>query len=622
MGKHTLPRGSEGAYAPSQAATTNWATRSTINRFPLTQDGFYLGALTRLPTTSHRVSRRLEALISDLSQAHSIQSEWREQKTRTARQLIADLHNDVALIGIDNDMHVLTIAGTRGGKGTTSIIPNLLHYRGSVICIDPKGENARITAARRGSGLENCPGIGQRVYVLDPYRVSGLDDKYLATFNPLDFIDLDSPEVYDQAASLVGYIIVKSTSGGDVVHFDDSAITLAKGLILYVKITRQGRDDCNLLTVRRLLMEGIRAEPDHDRATEDENFSPLRALLARMEQTYDPAGVISACAATLLDMGDREFGSVLSTARRNFEFLEKLPIANVVDRSSFSIDEIKTAPEGATVFLCLPPQHMQSVGRWLRLTIGLTMERMYVLPAPDRPPALFILEEFHTLGHMPVIETAVAYAAGFGVKFHVILQDLNQLKRHYPNSWETFIGNAGVLQIFSNTDSTTLEYVSKRIGDIEITQSTRSATTSHSVSSNDASAHEKMQSLFQNRGSLSAFLNPLSATADHSKISNGYNTTSSQNDAPKVTRLIRPEEIERCFRRDAMAALVIIAGEEPLALSRLNYFETEPFASLYSVQHHKNEKDNDKSDPVTAAELFEQSTRASITSALAARTGV
>ncbi len=106
--------------------------------------------------------------------------------------------------------------------------------------------------------------------------------------------------------------------------------------------------------------------------------------------------------------------------------------------------------------------------------IGLTMERMYVLPAPeDRPPVLFVLEEFHILGHLSVIETAIAFAAGLGVKFHIILQDINQLKRHYPKSWETFVGNAGVLQVFACNDTATLEYISKRIGDTEITQVTR-----------------------------------------------------------------------------------------------------------------------------------------------------
>jgi type IV secretion system protein VirD4 len=43
--------------------------------------------------------------------------------------------------------HLLTIAPTRSGKGVGAIIPNLLTADRSVLCVDPKGENARITAA-------------------------------------------------------------------------------------------------------------------------------------------------------------------------------------------------------------------------------------------------------------------------------------------------------------------------------------------------------------------------------------------------------------------------------------------------------------------------------------------
>ena len=47
--------------------------------------------------------------------------------------------------------HLLTMAPTRSGKGVGTIIPNLLTLDRSVICIDPKGENARVTARARSA---------------------------------------------------------------------------------------------------------------------------------------------------------------------------------------------------------------------------------------------------------------------------------------------------------------------------------------------------------------------------------------------------------------------------------------------------------------------------------------
>ena len=43
------------------------------------------------------------------------------------------------------------MAPPRSGKGVGTIIPSLLLLDGPVVCIDPKGENARVTARTRAS---------------------------------------------------------------------------------------------------------------------------------------------------------------------------------------------------------------------------------------------------------------------------------------------------------------------------------------------------------------------------------------------------------------------------------------------------------------------------------------
>jgi hypothetical protein len=101
------------------------------------------------------------------------------------------------LIGVNDDRHLMTIAGSRAGKGVSAIIPNLLEYPGSVLVIDPKGENASKTAVRRSVGTKEKPGLGQHVYVLDPFGVSGFQTQ---SFNPLSMIDPGSDTAVDDAA--------------------------------------------------------------------------------------------------------------------------------------------------------------------------------------------------------------------------------------------------------------------------------------------------------------------------------------------------------------------------------------------------------------------------------------
>ena len=89
-------------------------------------------------------------------------------------------------IGYCDDRHVCLVSGSRGGKGTTSIVNNLILWPGSIFVIDPKGENATITAARRGRGSEHARGLGQKVRVLDPFKAAQVDDSFRGRFNPLD----------------------------------------------------------------------------------------------------------------------------------------------------------------------------------------------------------------------------------------------------------------------------------------------------------------------------------------------------------------------------------------------------------------------------------------------------
>ncbi|GJL65872.1 MAG: hypothetical protein NPIRA05_08430 [Nitrospirales bacterium] len=65
---------------------------------------------------------------------------------------------------------------------------------------------------------------------------------------------------------------------------------------------------------------------------------------------------------------------------------------------------------------------------------------------------------------MEQIEAAAGQIAGFGCKLWPILQDLGHLEALYKERWQTFVGNAGVLQFFGNNDVKTLEYISKRLG--------------------------------------------------------------------------------------------------------------------------------------------------------------
>ena len=65
-------------------------------------------------------------------------------------------------IGWNDNRHMLTIAGSRAGKGVSLIVPNLIMYEGSAFVIDPKGENAAITQAAAGKARRRAAPVSGR----------------------------------------------------------------------------------------------------------------------------------------------------------------------------------------------------------------------------------------------------------------------------------------------------------------------------------------------------------------------------------------------------------------------------------------------------------------------------
>jgi type IV secretion system protein VirD4 len=175
-------------------------------------------------------------------------------------------------------------------------------------------------------------------------------------------------------------------------------------------------------------------------------------------------GIAAAVGSRFLQTPPGELGSIFSTAAAQTDFLDSLPLRETLKRSDFRQATLR-GDQPATIFLCLPVGRMERHSRWPRLIVQLTCTVLEGLgPYPrTRPPTLFMMEEFATLGHMEIMERAAVYFPGFGVKLWVILQDITQLQRYYKTGWETFLGNAGLLQLFANGDEETLRYAAGRL---------------------------------------------------------------------------------------------------------------------------------------------------------------
>ncbi len=433
------------------------------------------------------------------------------------------------LIGAGDDRHCVTVAGSRGGKGRSVIIPTMLTYQGSISAFDPKGELATITARHRARNL------GQAVHVVDPFEVTrGFAATCRRRFNAMSILAPESPTVIEDCGLIADAIVVPADGGKDP-HWDESARNLIEGLILHVATSPDYDGRRHLATVRDLL-----AFKDGAIATTGRG-KPATRLRAEMECNDALDGIVADAAEDFFSKPDDERGSVLSTARRHMKFLSYPAMRRSVSGHDFDLADLKR--KKVSVYLCLPALRMGTCNRWLRLFANLSLAAFERERARPVPPVLMVLDEFAVLGHMKTIEDAAGQIAGFGVKLWPIIQDLGQLKTLYRDRWQTFMANAGTLQFFANNDAFTLEWVSKRLGTTSL--------------------------IVKNKGEV----------GDQDQTSTGRLGHSW---SIQTRELMTLEEVGRFFARDdhAQRQLVLLAGRDPIICQRVKYDSHERFKGL------------------------------------------
>lgn len=396
-------------------------------------------------------------------------------------------------IGRNDDSHVLLCAKTRSGKGRALITNNLLLWPGSLFVNDPKGENASITAARRGRGSAHVTeSLGQKVCVLDSHRTATLDDEYRAYYNPLAEIHPGDPDAESKAA-LIAESCVSSEKKNDVT-WDNKAKTFIRALVLHIATDKLIPDDQrNLITLRRFIVAGdvfavayvkANADPAKLKANPPDGFV---MLLQSMMENMEFGGVIADQATSLMESyraQPKMWNSIRTSAEEHTDWIDDRRMREVLATgtysNTFTADELQSRAGGLSVYVCLPSSLKEPFAAWPRILVNMILAAAQARgnehPATGHQ-TLMMLDEFATMERMRRIETASADIAGAGVKMFFVVQTLVQLQDTYGTNWETFASAADTHIYYGFNDNTTAEYVSKRLGEVEVVRTTRSGST-------------------------------------------------------------------------------------------------------------------------------------------------
>jgi len=376
----------------------------------------------------------------------------------------------------DGPEHVLTYAPTRSGKGVGLVIPTLLSWPASCVITDLKGELWELTAGWRHKHAKN------KVLRFEPaVREGGV------CWNPMDEIRLGTDDEVGDTQNLA-LMLVDPHGKGLESHWDKTAYALLTGVILHALYKRKNEGTLASLPT----VDGMLADPD-------------RAVAELwMEMTTYPHldgkshPVVAAAARDMLDRPEEEAGSVLSTAKSHLALYRDPVVAHNVSKSNFRIADLMNHDDPVSLYIVTQPgvkerlrplvrvlmasivrilagkmefdrvSRAQSLWRKLLVSIGVARPANAEVRAKRtyKHRLLCLLDEFPSMGKIEVLQEALAWCAGYGLKFYLICQDLNQLKSreigYGPD--ESITSNCHVQNAYPPGRIETAEHLSRLVG--------------------------------------------------------------------------------------------------------------------------------------------------------------
>ncbi len=371
--------------------------------------------------------------------------------------------------------HVLTYAPTRSGKGVSLVLPTLLSWPHSLFCNDLKGELFALTSGWRQKYAKN------KIIKFEPASMT--ND---ARWNPLDEIRLDSQQEVGDVQNLTT-LLVDPDGKGLEDHWQKTAQALLVGVILHV--------------LYKSRLEGTPATlPYVDRLLSPMDATVNSLWLAMTQYPHVDGKTHPAVASAARDMLDRpeeEAGSVLSTAKSYLSLYRDPVVANAVSASDFCVQDLVNHDFPVSLYIVTSPSDKSRLRPLTRILIDMVVrvltgrleyemvqEKERLLPSllgkskrytvKQKPGyqhrLLGMLDEFPSLGRLGIMEDALAYVAGYGIKFYLICQDIKQLKnsQYGYGADETISSNCHIQNAFPPNNVETAEYLSKLTGETTV----------------------------------------------------------------------------------------------------------------------------------------------------------
>jgi type IV secretion system protein VirD4 len=183
---------------------------------------------------------------------------------------------------------------------------------------------------------------------------------------------------------------------------------------------------------------------------------------------------VASAARDMLDRPEEEAGSVLSTAKSYLALYRDPVVRRNVSKSEFRIKDLMNYDQPVSLYIVTHPNDKARLRPLVRILINMIIRLLadkmeFINGQPKvhyQHRLLMMLDEFPSLGKLEILQEALAFIAGYGIKCYLICQDINQLKSReagYGHD-ESITSNCHVQSAFPPNRIETAEHLSKLTG--------------------------------------------------------------------------------------------------------------------------------------------------------------
>ncbi|QOJ31415.1 MAG: type IV secretory system conjugative DNA transfer family protein [Gammaproteobacteria bacterium] len=351
------------------------------------------------------------------------------------------------LLRLFGQQGVAVIARSRSGKGAGIVIPNLFEWPDSLICVDPKHENYTITAGHRAR-------TGHAVFLFDPFSES----RNTARWNPLGYIS-DDPALRINGLQRIADMLYQESPGVDP-FWSASARTLFLGIGLYVFETPSLPK-----TIGEILRQGM--------ASDDEGFGAhwKRLIEGRNSGKYPLSAECVRALCDVIDLAPVTASSIRKTFTSRLDLWLNPILDWATSANDFDLRELRA--RRMSIYVGVLPEDLHR----LRPVLSLFFQQAIALQTrqlPEHNPALvyqvmFLLDEFTSLGRIPIIAEAIGLMGGYNIRTVLVIQARSQLREVYgANAAETILRNLAARVVFGADEYSDAKEISEELGTITV----------------------------------------------------------------------------------------------------------------------------------------------------------